>query len=103
MHWQLFLDDERYPAKGGFKIARTYQDAVNLIEEYGPPFYISFDHDLGEGKNGYDFAKWFADYVIETGAVLPEEFGYYVHSMNPIGAKNIAAFMENFIDHYNKG
>lgn len=119
MTWALFLDDYRWPedTKAGVRndwmIARNYQDAVNLVTEYGPPIFISFDHDLADEhygmsakeletaeKTGYSFAKWFCDHVIDNNLELSPEFTYYVHSMNPVGAENIRKYMDNFIRHY---
>jgi len=98
MDWKLFLDDERYPADNSWVIARNYHDAVWYVENYGLPKFISFDHDLAFdhyviGKphvfTGYDFAKWFCIYVMDNQLDLSSDFGYYVHSMNPVGAENI--------------
>lgn len=114
MTWALFLDDYRFPEdtktrRSDWMIARSYDDAVNLVTEYGPPVFISFDHDLAdehyksfaEGavaeKTGYQFAKWFCSHVMENDLLLDDRFGYYVHSMNPIGAKNIDMYMKNFL------
>ena len=30
------------------------------------------------------------------------DFSYNVHSMNPVGAENIRAYMENFLKAYNR-
>lgn len=114
MRYKLFLDDERYPATNDedWRIVRNYHDAVWYIRTYGIPYHISFDHDLSyehylhdwndlhskpKEFTGYDFAKWFCDYVLENDLDLPEGFCYYVHSMNPIGAENIRTYMENFL------
>lgn len=83
-------------------------DAVWAVEQYGLPTMISFDHDLadvhyiaGDGeKTGYTFAKWFCDYVMDNDLDIPADFGYNIHSMNPVGAENIRAYMENFLKAY---
>jgi hypothetical protein len=105
MNWKLFLDDERFPPDNGdeWLIARNFNEALLLVLDHGLPSYISFDHDLGQELSGYDFAKWFADYVILNDKDLPETFDYYVHSMNPVGAENIRKYMENFFEHYRSG
>jgi hypothetical protein len=92
--WKLFLDDERYPIDNNFKIARTYDDAVKLILEYGMPEYVSFDHDLGEELTGYDFAKCLIDYHLFNNKKWNVE--YFVHSQNPIGKNNIIEIIERF-------
>lgn len=114
MTWALFLDDYRFPEdtktrRSDWMIARSYDDAVNLVTEYGPPLFISFDHDLSDEhyksfeagaageKTGYSFAKWFCSYIMENDLTLSDSFGYYVHSMNPVGAKNIDMYMKNFL------
>ena len=112
-NYTLFLDDIRFPADvrhdyGPYRnvvICRTMDDAVWCVEQYGLPTMISFDHDLadvhyiaGDGeKTGYTFAKWFCDYIIDNDLDIPADFSYNVHSMNPVGAENIRAYMENFL------
>jgi hypothetical protein len=104
MRYALFLDDERFPCndyKIGDEIlliviARNYDQAVAVVNSIGLPHYISFDHDLGNGKNGYDFCKYIVEMMIENNGP-PDNFGFYVHSQNPIGAKNIICYMENYL------
>src|SRR5690606_38036207 len=60
--YKMFLDDERYPSTVNWVIVRSYEQAVEIIKEIGLPSFISFDHDLGEGKSGYDFALYLIDY-----------------------------------------
>lgn len=109
MTWKLFLDDERFSPNGdGWIIARSYKEAVRLIEANDLPSFISFDHDLGNNsKSGLDFAKWFANYIIENNSKEPvyldEDFGYYVHSQNPVGAKAIRDYMEWFLQGFADG
>lgn len=117
MTYRLFLDDYREPPKDGgqWTVARSMKEAVDLVLDRGIPSYISFDHDLADehyavyepeelktrfDDTGYDFAKWFGNYVLDNNVVLPDNFGYYVHSMNPAGAVNIRTYMENFLKHY---
>lgn len=112
MTYKLFLDDIRMPPDYDeeWVIARNIEDAKWYVEARGVPNWIAFDHDLaqehyiiGQGSNtGYDFAKWFADYVLMNEIDLPEDFNYSVHSMNPVGAKKIRDYMEEFFDHYRR-
>lgn len=72
---------------------RTYSAAIEVIE-YCTSFkdfevYLSFDHDLGEEKSGYDIAK----YIVENKIPIT---GYTVHSMNPVGKWNIHQLMEHY-------
>jgi hypothetical protein len=114
--YTLFLDDIRFPEQvrynyGPYKhvrIARNYEDAVWMVQQYGLPTFISFDHDLAHehyGKNegertGYSFAQWFCAHVLDNNLALPIGFSYYVHSMNPVGAENIRKAMTRFLIEY---
>jgi hypothetical protein len=102
MKWKLFLDDERYPVDNTWHIARNFYDAVWYVTNYGLPYQISFDHDLGSPQNmtGYDFAKWLCAYIEDYELDFPEDFEYHIHSQNPVGAENIRAFMESFKRYY---
>lgn len=97
MVYNLFIDDERYPAGNArdWTIVRSYKDAVMFIGWFGLPAKISFDHDLGpDSKTGYDIAKWIVDYCLDNG--LKPDFEYYVHSQNPIGKRNIEGLIDQF-------
>lgn len=102
--WKLFLDDEREPVGTGWTVCRSVAEVEAMVEVFGLPSFISFDHDLGDGPAplGYDntgmgLARWIADRVMD-GATLPEDFQFFVHSQNPIGANNIRQFMRKFLD-----
>jgi hypothetical protein len=117
MRYKLYLDDLRYPPADtdDWRLARNYHDALWYVKTYGIPYHISFDHDLGPDAYGFvtigrdplrdspkeftglDFAKWFCLHVLVNGLDLPDDFGYTVHSANPVGAENIRCYMENFI------
>jgi hypothetical protein len=98
---------------------------VNFIQEKGLPETISFDHDLADEhyqnlfedknwmkedsdvelsydsyteKTGLECAKWLVDFCIENGKQLPT---CWVHSANPVGKKNIQAYLENAAKHMN--
>lgn len=124
--WTLFLDDVRKPSQvlatgGDFFLvaAKSYEEAVKLIEEKGAPKHIYFDHDLSEEHytldwadhaawqntrpTGMDLAKWivYKD-MREFGKFLPEDFTFSVHSMNPIGAENIRKCLDSYLE-YKRG
>lgn len=102
-HYKLYLDDERFPPADdpSWKIARNYFDAVFYVRNYGIPEVISFDHDLGNfNETGMEFAKWFCNYILDNEIQKPGDFQYYVHSMNPVGAKNIQSYMDQFVKDY---
>ena len=60
---KIWLDDVRdLPQDEAAKcfpwvVCRTAEEAIHWLE-LGLVYFISFDHDLGEGKSGYDVAKW---------------------------------------------
>ncbi len=96
---KLYLDDLRNPPDTGWIVVRTYQEFVNWIETNGLPGCISFDHDLGEEKTGYDAVKWMCNWILDrvvSGASLelPE---ITVHSANPVGKENIIKYWESFV------
>jgi hypothetical protein len=128
--WNLYLDDERTPkTERDWVIARSSEEAKNLVMKNGCPDYISFDHDLGfripdemkdknpsdfpmvetpigyfrEGviieETGLDFAKWLIEQDMNGSIVIPENFEYNVHSANPVGAKNIKDLMASYLSH----
>ena len=112
MCYKLFLDDERYPrtiyntrchteifsSDDDWVIARSYNVAVDIVTTNGCPQFISFDHDLGTGKTGMDFAKWIIEQALNDSDFIPVGFDYYVHSMNPVGAENIWLLLINFFN-----
>lgn len=104
----LWLDDIRDPfvydwlisyapdfANGEGKVVwvKTFNGFVSHIKFKGIPDMISFDHDLGEIKSGYDCAKWLVDYCLDNKIPVPK-FG--VHSANPVGAENIRMLLNNY-------
>ena len=115
----LFLDDIRNPIEAysytnyvpfiskKWDIVRTYDEFTQYIIDNGLPDFISFDHDLGEisyttfwnddtvieEKTGHDCAKFLIEYCIDNNKQLPQ---YYVHSMNPVGKRNIINLLSNF-------
>ena len=123
MKYKLYLDDLRYPDNHpDWRLARNYHDALWYVKTFGLPYHISFDHDLADVHynleseygpmdefmdssargvpyefTGYDFAKWFCQWVMDNGVDLSDGFSYNVHSANPIGAENIRRYMENFL------
>lgn len=99
-YYAIFLDDERDPPMLPMQewiICRSYDDFVSIVRMNGFPGYISFDHDLGQGKTGHDVAKWLLDRVLNDPDDFPENFRYYVHSQNSIGKKNIEGTIEDIL------
>lgn len=123
MDWKLFLDDDadgsRRPAisvenpswrarmglpltppdtwsLGDWVIARSYDEAVAAFAERGMPVFASFDHDLGDGKDGMSVVRFMIEHDLDH-ASLPREFAYEVHSANPVGRENIARLLESYL------
>lgn len=96
----LYIDDERTPRTEGWTIVRSYDDAVHFMRKNGCPEYISFDHDLGDQvPSGYDIAKWMVERDLnDSGRFIPLDFEFNVHSANPVGAKNIAGLLKNYLE-----
>lgn len=120
--YNLFLDDVRIPTSvtwveipknQHYSLVRNYDQFVELITMRGLPKYVCYDHDLADGHydhglnndeipygqykelTGYDCAKWLVAYCAERKIKHPP---YIVHSLNPVGKKNI----ESYIESYNK-
>lgn len=86
-HW-------RYPPDHTWYIALTSKMAKNLVNEFGPPVYISFDHDLGILDGKTDTSMVFLKWLIKK---YPDcNFGYEVHSRNPNGTENIVSYIESW-------
>jgi len=103
MVWWLFLDDERYPASKDITchIARNVDDALWMVKTYGLPSSMSLDHDLGYGKqSGMDFIIQLCNMAIDDGLDL-SKCVIQVHSMNPVGANNMKAYLASFLKEYN--
>lgn len=106
----LFLDDERFPEdirwvtiadpsayNAQWEIVRSFEQAACWVSDNGFPDVVSFDHDLGTGPSGYDFALWLIDLDLDCG-LMPVDFQYTVHSMNPVGAEKIRCLMDQYIN-----
>jgi len=111
MSYNLFLDDIRTPEMVyvnpdvfNFKIVRTYDAFVTCILENGLPKYISFDNDLGLNKegivaeDGYAAAKW----LVYKSELNLTHLKFYVHSANPVAAKQIEGLLNNYIEYQKK-
>lgn len=108
MGYRLFLDDERQPPRNtkwndvqtsGWVIVRNYERFVSTILELGVPMFISFDHDLGEGKTGKDCADWLVNAHLDGIITFPSGFDFQVHSQNPIGGNNIRGVLTQYLSY----
>lgn len=95
---RLYIDDERNPRTDyNWCVVRTYDDAIDYILTYGLPEYISFDHDLGTPKTGYDIASEIIRLDMDKLIDIPSTFTYNVHSANVCGAKNIQGILDSYM------
>lgn len=99
MTYKMFIDDERYPVTNDYVIVRSSQEAIEYVKKFGFPEYISFDHDLGGDDTSMRFIHWMIDAYLDGEISIPDDFDFYVHSQNPIGADNIRATLFSFIAH----
>ena len=76
---------------------KSYCEFVEWIKTNGVPDVVYFDHDLGEGKSGYDAAKYLIDYCIEHQIAAPE---YHIQSSNPVGKANIESLFNSYYKIY---
>jgi len=100
---KLWLDDIRDPPDGTWVVARTADEAIAHLRVHGPDCEMaSLDHDLGHcekcgGCNGYQsscgcrchLSGTFVVNWMATENVWPVKVR--VHSMNPVGARNMQA------------
>lgn len=101
----FFLDDKRNPNyKTGdtYIVARSYSEAIDIIDSYPANWDVwTLDHDLGDDPKahskltGYDFLKWAA----ENALTKWPRANVRVHSANPVGRKNMEAFIAQVEKH----
>ncbi|ROI10840.1 hypothetical protein EGI11_02445 [Chryseobacterium sp. H3056] len=89
---KLYLDDVR-PTPADYERVYDYNGFVEFIIANGIPEFISFDHDLGPGKTGYDCAKFLVEYCLDHNI---SKINYTVHSQNPVGKANIEGLLNNY-------
>lgn len=84
------------PDLGAWSIALNCAEAVALIEAKGMPAFVSFDHDLADGRD----AIWLVRYMIEHDLdhrSIPDDFAFEVHSANPLGRLNITGLLAPYL------
>ena len=93
---KLWVDDLR-PAPAGWTWAKSFQEAVDLIES-GAVDEISLDHDLGDQgtpeRTGYDVALVLAERAV-NGLAVPAIAS--VHSANPVGRERILGVLTRYL------
>lgn len=100
--WVLFIDDDRFPVDETNVIARSVEQAIDLINEKGCPAIIHFDHDLGDNvPTGMDLAKWLVEKDLDMDQkFIPAGFAYHIHSQNPTGEQNINGLLGQYLKIY---
>lgn len=106
MSYAMFIDDQRIPRNvtwielpnRSWQICRNIDEVMQNIWTRGFPEFISFDHDLGlDEPTGYDIAKRLVEMDMDGDIQIPTNFAFAVHSQNPIGAKNIKRYLDNYM------
>ncbi len=95
MSYKLYLDDERIPKENDFVIARTYEEACNIVSEKGLPSFISFDYWLQERYTGLDFAIWVIMYCLREN--IEPSFKFKSHSADKVNGRKITEFLNKRI------
>jgi len=94
MGYRIWLDDVRAPPDNeNWTVWAKTIEVCKVYLEDGRVEAISFDHDLGTAETGYTLALYI-ERLSFTGK-LRGPIEWYIHSMNPVGAKNIRKAMEN--------
>lgn len=95
---KLFIDDLRNAPDSSWIIARTSNDANDIITRIGIPNHISFDHDLGGDDTAICVVNFIIEAVLDGLLRFPENFTFNVHSANPVGAANITGKMNGILN-----
>jgi hypothetical protein len=96
----LFIDDVRSAPSSEWVVARSSSDAIAVIKQRGCPARISFDHDLGGSDTAVAVARWLVDADLDaSGAYIPDDFVFSIHSANPVGAANIRGLLEGYLSY----
>ena len=103
-NYSLFLDDIRQPPRTQsseldqeWVVARSSNEAIQIIMERGIPNKISFDHDLGGEDTAMFLIHWIIESVLDQELNIPPDFQYTIHSANPVGKANIDGLMKSFL------
>lgn len=92
----IYIDDMRQPLIPDALWVKSYDEAIATLIDTTDlmdiddfiSLVVDFDHDLGEGKTGYDIAKW----LVENNYIGK----FRIHSMNPVGANNIRRLLKHY-------
>ena len=103
----LWIDDVRNPLENDWLVfspigkdvdvvwVKSYDEFVDYLTRVDKlPDAICFDHDLGDGKSGYDCAKYLVDLCMNRRLKMPE---WNCQSANIVGRENIDALLNNYL------
>lgn len=99
-NYKLFIDDERFPTTPDWFVARTSEQAITAVKNYGFPKEIAFDHDLGNDDTAINFLNFLPNYFIDNDCKFPTGFKYSIHSQNPVGRENIDSKMKQLLKYF---
>ena len=96
---KIWVDDVR-PAPSGWLRARSYDDAVELIDRYSKDITeISLDHDLCAAHNDGDFSDRRTGYdVLEALLEAGLRPAITFHTMNPAGLQRMMDLLDAYED-----
>lgn len=75
----------------------TVEGAQDYIMSKGCPDFISFDNDLMRELEGKDLAIWLVEKDLDNPGFIPQEFGFFVHSQNPIAKEKINSYLGQYL------
>ena len=94
----IYLDDERNPRRDDWIVVRNYSEFEKILNSVDVVDEISFDHDLGEEKTGYDCLKLLVEKDIASdGKLLNENFKYNFHTANICGKINMETYIKCYL------
>ena len=88
---KLFVDDIRIPPDHTWIVARSSGEALKRCSALWPT-ELALDHDLGGEDTIMNFLKGLYE-MWDGERAIP---AWSVHSGNPVGKKNIVAYMESW-------
>ena len=100
MSYKLYIDDDPKfrptPIENNVVWMRAYSNtgALDIIERYGYPDHISFDHDLGKNQVVTEFITIILTKLIDEHKDIP--FSYDIHSKNPLAKERIDSLFQSY-------
>lgn len=97
---KLWIDDIRIPPDDTYDIARTYDQAITLLDanQYED---IWLDHDLsdftldGKERTGYTIVLWLVERKMIDALYVPLRYHYL--TSNPVGRANMSQLIEHYL------